>query len=195
MGDLLPCWPAERKFARFAEQNTGWDEAEALMETRIAERTKKYKWLVSRDIANRANLDKKRLRGKKAETQASGSGNVEEAGDIITTNKETPAGRSLQLKSPADTILPSAEAESPNLTVDADLAGETPNIEAVREMAQSLNLESPVSSSPNEAQSDTDAGSLSKKVWARAREKKSWRRKGRLKLKQVSQGQGRLANH
>jgi len=74
LGEMLPPWPAEeflRELARFAERNRAWDAAKTLMENNIAERlaarrTKKYKWLTSRDIAEKTVVEKKRLQGRKA---------------------------------------------------------------------------------------------------------------------------------
>ena len=83
LGEMLPPWLAEeflRELARFAERNKTWVEAKVLMESNIAQRlaaksTKKYKWLTARDIAEKATVEKTRLRGKKV------------------TNKQSPAGQ------------------------------------------------------------------------------------------------------
>jgi len=114
---MLPPWPAEeflRELVRFAEKNTTWAEDKSIMEAKIAKRlaakrTKKYKWLTSRDIAEKAVVEKKRLRGRK------------------TNNEEAPVGQEARTSKPP----------SPQLSISnepsSDLAGIPPNLEAGQE--------------------------------------------------------------
>jgi len=128
LGEMLPPWPAEeflRELARFAERNKAWDVAKALMENNIAERlavrrAKKYKWLTVRDITEKAVVERKRLRGRKANNNEV----VEEA--------ETPTSKS---PSPQPSNQPSNEPNS-------DLAGIPPNLEAGQEPESTLSLNS-----------------------------------------------------
>ena len=141
LGEMLPPWPAEeflRELARFVEHNRTWDESKALMENNIAERpaakhTKKYKWLTSRDIAEKAVVEKKRLWGRKinneealagqeAQTSKPPSPQPEPSSDLaeIPQNLEagqepesTPSSNSSALQ-PLTTRLVEAEPSTPN---------------------------------------------------------------------------------
>ena len=75
LGDLMPPWPAEeflRELAVFSENHTEWDAAECILKDRITKRlagnkTKKVEWLMSRDIAKRTTMTKRKLRGRKSD--------------------------------------------------------------------------------------------------------------------------------
>src|SRR5258706_8323853 len=75
LGGLMPPWPAEeflRELAVFSENHTEWEAAKLILEDRIKERraapkTKKVTWLMSRDIAKRTTMTKRKLRGRKSD--------------------------------------------------------------------------------------------------------------------------------
>jgi len=123
LAEILPPWPAGeflRELARFAEKNSTWGEAKSTMEAKIAERlaakrTKKYKWLISRDIVEKHEVQKKRIRGKKT-----------------NDNRESPAGQ--EVIAEAETAGLSAVEASTSLPsfqpINSNLAGDSNNSEA-----------------------------------------------------------------
>jgi len=139
LGELLPPWTAEevlRELARFAECNKRWVEAKVLLESNIEQRwgaksTKKYKWLMVRDIAEKATVEKTRLWGKKVNNEQAPAGQeasktpspqLEQSSDLAEIPEESEAGQGTERSSgtnssdpqPLQNQLVEAEPSTPN---------------------------------------------------------------------------------
>jgi len=160
LGELLPPWPAEeflRELARFAERNKMWVEVKLLMESNIAQRlaaksTKKYKWLTTRNIAEKSTVEKTRLWGKKItneqapagqETRASKTPSPQpEQSDLAEIPKESEAGQGMESSSGTNSSDPQplqnqlVEAEPSTHDDDEQDAGQNKG-EGVREVEAS----------------------------------------------------------
>jgi len=150
LGELLPPWPAEeflRELARFAKRNKTWVEAKVLMESNIAQRlaaksTKKYKWLTTRDIAEKSTVEKTRLWGKKITNEQAPAGQEtrtsktpspqsEQSSNLAEIPEESEAGQGTESSSgtnssdlqPLQNQLAEAESSTPKGAREVETSG------------------------------------------------------------------------